>query len=211
MLYPTKSLKVLLVCAICVAFAGQSPAQDLKSLTDAQSAQVRQYFRSHGIAAKDHGSRLFSLVEKLGISDVEVVVSHEPRFKELAAYFPGIIVLSESLTSESDEVLAFALAHEYGHHLSRHGQTLLLAALEAARERNAATLEELLRVLEMLKTKKTAHLMEFEADQQAKKLLERQKLWSPAAVKRALEVLASPAETLAHPAASSRYVQLGIE
>ncbi len=154
-------------------------------------------------------SKVSALVKKMNLLDIEVFVIPDNPFG-VGMYFPGAIVLDSRVEEESEEYIAYLLAHEYGHHLARHWAAELARAASLSSAYGISSPQEALALLGEHRDPATSHRHEFEADAYAKQLLEYNKLWSPDAVRRVLTKGVATSETPTHPARDARLKAMGI-
>lgn len=186
-------------------------ADEVEDRFNFEMARVRQGYQQKRLRDPLLDQRLARLSERLQMKDVSIVVLPADAFDGLATYFPGVIVLSTTLMQENDEVLSFALAHEYGHHTAKHWRLLLSGAMVLARERQAYTFEGVLRNIQHLSDRRMLHAFELDADASAKRLLVRLQAWQPEAVRHMLNAVAAPQESDQHPSPQLRLEKLGLK
>lgn len=86
------------------------------------------------MAPFQENARVSQLAARLGISDVTLKVTRALSLN--AMYVPGTIYVGQAMLLEDDTTLAFAIAHEYGHHVLTHWRVNLLRGVVASAKDN---------------------------------------------------------------------------
>lgn len=158
-----KTLATFLVCVISFITCGVCHADFSEAELYASVEEGRlQMIQLSGPYVADY--RVSKLVEDMHI-DVPVLV-RKSEHGELAFYYPGVIILGGQVLDESDESLAFIIAHEYGHHIEAHWKQVVSRAfaVSSAEHVTHADLSAFTRYMGSVQTAEIQHRSEFEAD-----------------------------------------------
>lgn len=118
----------LVVCTFNVS-AHDALSPEFLKLVSQQAEEVDKQ-----LAPFADNTRASRLAARLGITDVKIKVTSGLTLN--AAYSPGTIYIGSDLMLESDETVAFIIAHEYGHHVHAHWRVNLLRGMAHAAEDN---------------------------------------------------------------------------
>jgi Zn-dependent protease with chaperone function len=120
-------------------------------------------------------------------------------------YFPGAIIVSNSIANLPREQLAFVLAHEHGHHVQAHWRAILSRGLAFAKEHGGENVDihALTGFLQTVQTSSISHTHEYEADGHAASLLKSVGLFDTASIEALLKHVGA-VESDSHPGRRAR-------
>lgn len=154
--------------------------------------------------------RVAAVAERLRLLDVKIIAVADSPWG-LGAYYPGVIIVDSHLNDETAEVIAFVLAHEYGHHIAGHWKVEMGRALALSQDKGIEDPAQMLELLGEHPAQAQSHKHEFEADAIAKQLLVYNNLWSPSETQRLFKTALKRHETLSHPASDARLEALHVQ
>lgn len=118
-------------------------------------------------------SRIGQVANAMSMKDVDIRVAEETDI--FAMYYPGIIVVDAKLERLPKSVIAFVLAHEYGHHVHAHWKEVLSLGIRKAQmtSRALSSMSDLTACIAEGRSGQSSverHQPEFEADEYAVRL-----------------------------------------
>lgn len=202
---------LVFVFVFCSVFSAHAENQELRlRRLEAHVETLKTSFAQEAQFRAKPASRVAAMAQRLRFLDVMVVAVPDNVFG-LGVYFPGVIVVDSQLNDESDEVIAFILSHEYGHHLAQHWRAAMGRALALSQDKGIEDPVKILELLDGNPAPAQSHQQEFEADKLAKELMIYNKLWSPAEVRRLFQGTLKRHESLSHPSSVDRLKALHIQ
>lgn len=196
-----------LIGLIFLAGCGLSKASE-KEVSELMGQHISELVRDV-LANKVATPKLEAIALQLGIKDVAILAIDASPLG-LAAYAKGHIIVDAALENAPKEVIAFVLAHEYGHHTKEHWRGTLARAIAVAKEQNVHEPELILSYVSKVKDKAQAHANEFEADAFAKNLVASKGLWNGLVVEDFFEKNFNNDESDSHPSMTARMIVLGL-